>query len=145
MARAGPEAPRLPLVPWADLVFVRHLGAGAFGDVALMTWPHRGLTVAVKCNGLDTANGAAIDNEQRLNELLKDNPHDNILPVYGLCVDATDGKVRLVMRFCEFGSLDRYLIERARPEVGWLWLRVQILSGWRLGVRAGVGGLCVRL
>jgi hypothetical protein len=69
---------RLPLVPWADLAFRRHLGKGAFGDVALMAWARRGLTVAVKCNGTDSVDGAAIDNERRLYELLKDNPHENI-------------------------------------------------------------------
>jgi hypothetical protein len=38
--------------------------------------------------------------------------------VYAICADAPDGKVRLVMRFCEKGSLDSHLTERARHEVG---------------------------
>jgi hypothetical protein len=111
-------ATRLPLVPWTDLAFRRHLGKGAFGDVALMAWARRGLTVAVKCNGTTCADGDAIDNERRLYELLKDNPHENIVPVYAICTDAPDGKVRLVMRFCEKGSLDSYLVGTARHEVG---------------------------
>ncbi len=109
---------RLPLVPWAALAFRRHLGEGAFGDVGLMAWSARGLTVAVKCNGTICVNTAAIDNERRLYELLKDNPHENIVPVYAICTDATDKKVRLVMRFCEKGSLDSYLLGTARHEVG---------------------------
>ena len=44
-------------------------------------------------------------------------PHDNILPVYGICTDAPDGKVRLVMRYCEKGSLDDYLTGTAKLEV----------------------------
>ena len=117
-APAPSSGGRLPLVPWADLAFRRHLGKGAFGDVALMAWARRGLTVAVKCNGTTCADGDAIDNERRLYELLKDNPHENIVPVYAICTDAPDGKVRLVMRFCEKGSLDSYLVGTARHEVG---------------------------
>ncbi len=107
----------LPRVPWTDLALRRHLGKGAFGDVALMAWASRGLSVAVKCNGVSCKDGAAIDNERRLYELLLTNPHGNILPVYAICIDAPDGKVRLVMRFCEKGSLDSFL-EEARHEVG---------------------------
>jgi serine/threonine protein kinase len=105
-------------VPWNALAHQRILGSGTFGDVALMDWSTRWLTVAVKCNGTDGADDAAVDNERRLFELLKDIPHDNILPVYGICTDAPDGKVRLVMRFCEKGSLDSYLVGTARREVG---------------------------
>jgi hypothetical protein len=116
---APPAAPtgRLPLVPWTALVLLRNLGSGAFGDVALMDWSARGLTVAVKCNGTDCANGAAIDNERRLYEKLLTNPHENILPVYGICADAPDRKMRLVMKYCEKGSLDSHLAKRAKPEV----------------------------
>jgi serine/threonine protein kinase len=105
------------MVPWAALVHLRNLGKGAFGDVAFMDWSAHGLTVAVKCNGTECANSAAIENERRLYELLLRHPHDNILPVYGICTEAPDGKVRLVMRYCEKGSLDSYLTKRAKPEV----------------------------
>ncbi len=117
---APPTAPtgRLPLVPWTALAHLRNLGSGAFGEVALMDWSARGLTVAVKCNGTDCVDGAAIDNERRLYELLLTNPHDHILPVYGICTDAPDGKVRLVMKYSAKGSLSDYLAGTARPEVG---------------------------
>ncbi len=108
---------RLPLVPWTALAHLRNLGKGAFGDVALMDWSARGLTVAVKCNGTDCVDGAEIENERRLYELLKDNPHDNILPVHGICTDAPDGKVRLVMKYSPKGSLSDYLTGTAKPEV----------------------------
>jgi serine/threonine protein kinase len=82
-----------------------------------MEYVERGLTVAVKCNGTNCADVAAIDNERRLYDKLLLHPHENILPVYGICVDAPDGKVRLVMRYCEKGSLDDYLTSTAKHEV----------------------------
>jgi hypothetical protein len=115
--QASPTSP-LPLVPWNHLAFRRKLGSGAFGDVALMDWSARGLTVAVKCNGTDCVDEAAIDNERRLYELLLTNPHDHILPVYGICTDAPDGKVRLVIKYSAKGNLSDYLTGTAKPEVG---------------------------
>ena len=112
-------------MPWTALAHLRNLGSGAFGDVALMDWSARGLTVAVKCNGTDCVDGAAIDNERRLYELLSANQHDNILPVYGICTDAPDGKVRLVMKYSAKGSLDKYLTGTAKPEVG-----ASVEGGW---------------
>ncbi len=131
----GPEGDspsRLPLVPWIALAQLRSLGSGAFGDVALMDWSARGLTVAVKCNGTNSADDTAIDNERRLYELLLTNPHDHILPVYGICKDAPDGKVRLVMKYSAKGSLDDYLVRTARPQV-----RMRSLTGPDYNVARG--------
>ena len=125
---------RLHIVPWTHLTPRRPLGAGAFGDVALMYWTARGLRVAVKCNGTTCVDGAAIDNERRLYELLLINPHDHILPVYGICTDAPDGRVRLVMKYCEKGSLDSYLVETARREVRVVCVWVWVWSGVRVTV-----------
>jgi hypothetical protein len=86
-----------------------------------MQWSARELTVAVKCSGAKcsgTESTDAIANERRMYELLKDNPHDHILPVYGICTDAPDGKVRLVMKYSAKGSLSDYLVKKAKPEVG---------------------------
>jgi serine/threonine protein kinase len=94
------------------------VGRGAFGDVDLAEYLERGIEVAVKCNGTACANGAAIENERGLYEVLLGNPHDNIVPVYGICTDAADGKARIVMKFCEKGSLDDYLVGVAKHEVG---------------------------
>ena len=79
--------------------------------------PHPSVTVAVKCNGTTCADAAAIDNERRLYDKLLLHPHENILTVYGICTDALDGKVRLVMRFCEKGSLDDFLAGTAKRKV----------------------------
>jgi serine/threonine protein kinase len=109
-------SPRLPLIPHATLR-PRSLGpSGAFGELEFVEW--KGIVVAAKRNGTDCVDTAAIDNERRLYEKLKDNPHDHILPVYGICTDAPDGKVRLVMKYCEKGSLDALLRHHAAPEVG---------------------------
>jgi serine/threonine protein kinase len=101
-------------VPHARLTHPRRLGKGAFGDVDLAEYV---LTVAVKCSGTTCADAAAIGNERRLYDKLLLHPHDNILPVFGICTDAPDGKVRLVMKYCEKGSLDDYLTATARLEV----------------------------
>jgi serine/threonine protein kinase len=108
--------PRLPEVHWGELVIKRRLGAGSFGDVELMEWASRGLDVAVKRNGTSSADVASIDNERRLYELLKDNPHDNILPVYAICADAPGG-VCLVMKYCAKGTVSDYLSGMGRSEV----------------------------
>jgi serine/threonine protein kinase len=90
-----------------------------------MEWLAKGIMVAVKRNGTNCVDAAAIDNERRLYELLLLNPHDHILPVYGICTDAPDGKVRLVMKFCERGSLDVLLRNHARPLVGVVLLSIK--------------------
>jgi hypothetical protein len=131
-AAGAAPATRLPLVPWAALAHLRNLGSGAFGDVALMDWSAHGLTVAVKCNGTDSVDGATIDNERRLYELLLSHPHDNIMPVYGICTDAPDGKVRLVMKYSAKGSLDKHLTGTAKPEVG-----ASVEGGWPCVVTSG--------
>ena len=88
-----------------------------------MEWLAKGITVAVKRNGTECVDTAAIDNERSLYEKLMANPHDHVLPVYGICTDAPDGKVRLVMKLCEKGSLDALLRGHAAPEVGVVFFR----------------------
>ncbi len=53
-------------------------------------------------------------------DLLLERPHRNILTVYGICIDAPDGKLRLVMEYCEEGSVFDLLL-RARVEVSRVW------------------------
>ncbi len=67
--------PQPPGCPWCHGLTWHFVATSrAPGDVALMAWARRGLTVAVKCNGTDGADDAAIDNERRLYELLLTNP-----------------------------------------------------------------------
>ncbi len=71
------------------------------------------MTVAVKCNG----EGFADANELRHYAALLVHPHDNIMPVYGICTDGPEMKSRLVMRLCSGGSLRNYLRTVAAPQV----------------------------
>jgi hypothetical protein len=109
-----------------------------------MEYVDRGLSVAVKRNGTNCADAAAIDNERRLYDLLLLRPHENILAVYGICTDAPDGKVRLVMKYCEKGSLSEYLTGTAKHEVcccRWLLMMV----GWGFWLFAAAGGAATLL
>ncbi len=113
-----------------DLARVRSLGAGAFGEVYLALW--RGDTrVAVKANGVRCADGSAIHRERRLLETLARHPHNNIVTVYGMCEDAIDGELRIVMQYCELGNLEDYL-------------RRETTVGRRCGVYCERGGRHVR-
>ena len=67
------------------------------------------MTVAVKRNGKLCADTAAIDHERELLDKLLRAPHDHVVTAFGVCVDAPDGAMRLVMRLCPLGSLDGFL------------------------------------
>jgi hypothetical protein len=108
MIAAASSTTRLKCIPFACLTLLRHLTSGTFGAVDVMSWIG-GITVAVKFNKTSQTDTAVIDNEHRLYGKLLGNPHDNVLPVYGICKDAPDGKMRLVMKFCEKGSLCDHL------------------------------------
>ena len=99
----------LPQIPLSTLEARRVIGTGSFGEVSLSWWRDGHLDVAVKANGVSCMNTTAIDNERKLLELLFQHPHRNILAVYGIVTDAPDGNVRLVMAYCNGGSLDTYL------------------------------------
>ena len=65
--------------------------------------------MAVKSTGVSCSNAAAVDSERKLLEVLQQSPHKNVLVVYGICTDAPDGSMRLVMAFCSGGGLEKYL------------------------------------
>ena len=85
------------------------IGAGSFGEVTLSWWEGGHMNVAVKANGVRCINKSAINNERELLELLARQSHANILTVHGIVTDAPDGNVRIVMEYCEYGSLDKHL------------------------------------
>ncbi len=47
-------------------------------------------------------------------ELVLVNPHENIVSVYGICTDAPDGNLRLVMRLCVKSVWDLLQQHRSR-------------------------------
>ena len=108
------DAPALPRIPFSDLRHVRKLGHGAFGEVEECLW--HDAPVAVKANGMGPGDAAALEAEVRLYERLSGSQHPNVVAVMGVCVDAPDGKVRVVMRLCAKGSLED-LLAKARVEV----------------------------
>ncbi len=93
---------------------MRKIGQGAFGEVGEFVW--HGTHVAVKASGVGAGDAAALAAEVQLYELLSNRPHPNVVAVMGVCTDASDGRMRLVMRLCLKGSLEDLLL-RSRVEV----------------------------
>jgi predicted Ser/Thr protein kinase len=78
------------------------LGGGRFGDVYVAWWD--GTAVAIKvAAGISEVARAAMQRELRIIQALKAHPH--VLTVFGLCSDAPDRKLRVVMELCAHGSL----------------------------------------
>jgi hypothetical protein len=101
----------LAYIPFVKLTQVKKLGNGAFGDVWHYTWA--GTDAAVKLSGVAAGDQDALAREIALYEVLLKNPHPGVVQVLGVCVDAPDGQVRLVMRLCAKGSLESMLKQRA--------------------------------
>jgi serine/threonine protein kinase len=113
VSASGPRR-GLPRLPFTSLRFERKLGSGAYGDVEEREW--QSTRVAVKCNGLKATDKAALDNEVVLYGVVHENPHPGIVQVLGVCTDAPDGQVRIIMRLCEKGSLEG-ILHSARVKV----------------------------
>ena len=134
---------KLITIPESRLTKIKVLGAGAFGEVYLATYD--GQAMAVKANKVSCLDIHAIDKVSRGNmenitpavsanwmylvrtwlgrvqeklilEKLLENPHPCIAKVFGMCTDAGDGFLRLVMQYCPGGGLDEFL-KRNRVEV----------------------------
>ena len=103
----------LATIPYRDLTARGHdieaIGRGVAGVVFTALW--RGDTaVAVKRKrGVSSSDAAAVDNERLLVQTLARLPHANVVTVFGLCVDAPDGDLRIVMELCELGSVEGFL------------------------------------
>jgi serine/threonine protein kinase len=82
---------------------LRVVGGGHFGDVYSARWKRT--VVAVKA----ARHGAAHDFDTALSReigvLSSLRPHPHIVTVFGVCTDAPDGRVRIVMEMCAHGSL----------------------------------------
>jgi hypothetical protein len=109
----------LPTISHVDLVELgTTVGSGSFGTVPLALW--RGTTVALKKNREGCADVEAMGNEVALYAALLARPHPHILRVHGVCNDHPDRQQRLVMAYCEHGSLEAHL-QSAQASVCFVW------------------------
>ncbi len=67
----------------------------------------------MKLSGFQAENKEALAREIALYEVLLKNPHPGVVQVLGVCKDAPDWHVRLVMRLCTKGSLESMLMKWA--------------------------------
>ena len=110
----------LDIIKYRQLVFSAriHLGEGATGQVMKASFNHA--PVAVKSS---LASDRSIDMEAMRREVMLYDAigrHDNVVALFGVCLDAPTGGVLLVMEYCEPGSLEAWLkrmLQHARD--GW--------------------------
>jgi hypothetical protein len=100
-------------IPYRDLLFDSSvaIGEGAVGSVYKAT--HRSVTVAVKVTSDYTVDVGSLRREVELYDLI--GRQENVATLFGVCTDAPDGRLRLVMEYCELGSLDTWLASVLRP------------------------------
>ena len=72
-----------------------------------MAWSARGIDVVVRSAQYMVPD--SFDRERRLYQILLCTPFEHIRPLYGVCTDAPDGMVRLVLQHCAHGSLGHHL------------------------------------
>ena len=80
----------------------------------MIPWVARGPGSGVDPDSACSAGTLAL--KEHVYERLSGSPHPNVVAVMGACVDAPDGKLRIVMRLCPKGSLDDLLV-KARETV----------------------------
>jgi hypothetical protein len=104
---------RMPVIPFAELKQVQRLGAGHFGEVSQARWRSHA-RVAVKQSNVRCSDGAAIATERRRLEAIPQHAH--VVRVYGICVDAPERGLCIVM---ELGvcSLE-WLLQNPRVTLG---------------------------
>jgi hypothetical protein len=110
-----------------NLTDVQEVSQGSFGCVysaTMRTEPGApAVRVALKASR-DGVDPSVFGNEVSQYMLLHANPHDNVLPVHGLCEDHPDGRPRLVTAWAPFGSLESILLSDERVREGQRWPRL---------------------
>jgi hypothetical protein len=105
----------LATIPYRDLTARGYdgeaIGHGAAGVVFTALWRGDTAVAVKKKRGVSSSDAAAVDNERQLVRTLARLPHANVVTVFGVCVDAPDGDLRIVMELCELGSLEDFLRE----------------------------------
>ncbi len=102
----------LRLIKFSELtgVSAAPIGEGATGSVVTATW--NATKVAVKVTSEKSEDADALRREVELYDMI--GRQGNVVTLYGVCTDATDGHLRLVMEYCSNGSLDKWLIRELR-------------------------------
>jgi serine/threonine protein kinase len=85
---------RMPVIPFAELKQAQRLGAGHFGEVFQARWRSHA-SVAVKQSNVRCSDGAAIATERRRLEAIPQHAH--VVRVYGICIDAPERGLCIVM------------------------------------------------
>ncbi len=82
-----------------------HIAHGGFSVIQKATYLSGVVAVKIAKPGL--ANSEALRREIELYDRI--GRQSNIATVLGVCVDAPDGRVRQVMKFCVLGSVDQWI------------------------------------
>ena len=75
------------------------------------SWSHRRLSTS----GVPSPHGGLSENELAILTLLK--PARNVVQLYGLCTNAWDGRLRLVLELCDHGNVREYVKALPRDKV----------------------------
>jgi serine/threonine protein kinase len=116
-------------IPVQEIEQKEELGAGSFGTVYLGKWQH--MDVAIKELASKRLPEKAQEEFEQESLVMKDLRHDNIVLLYGVCVDS---KNCLIMQYCSNGSL--YHLLQSRQEIA-LLKRIE----WALEIAKGLSYL----
>eukprot|EP00029_Vermamoeba_vermiformis_P001200 TRINITY_DN1136_c0_g1_i1.p1 TRINITY_DN1136_c0_g1~~TRINITY_DN1136_c0_g1_i1.p1 ORF type:complete len:969 (-),score=158.75 TRINITY_DN1136_c0_g1_i1:37-2943(-) len=111
-------------IKYAELKFLKEIGAGAFGKVFIGEWQKT--KVALKLNMM--AQGTEFEKEARLMVTMR--PHPNVVQLYGISTDGPNPV--MIIEFCEGGSLDTKLY-KARVNLAFK-SQLQLISGIAKGL-----------
>jgi hypothetical protein len=104
------KLPALPVIPFADLRDQRWICE------SIRSAKLRGIEeVVVKTSHIGSSDKASTAQELRVIRHVSPSPH--LVRLLGLCVDAPDGELGIVMEHCEHGSLGSFLEEHWRHNV----------------------------
>ncbi len=100
----------LEKVAFADMTFVSGVAVGEGAAGCITKAKYRAVTVAVKATRVSSIDVDALRREVTIYDRI--GRHENIVTVFGVCDDAPDGCLRLVMELCELGSLDSWQLNQ---------------------------------
>ena len=106
------------MYPFEAISMRRKLGGGAFGDV-FEVLVGGDMVAAMKVSSDAAVDAGALDHERALLESLP--PHANVVTVWGLCTDAPDGKLRVIMELCQPGSVKDFIRSAATDGCVLVW------------------------